>query len=207
MKILKTRRSKNARLHIGETLTIRWGVSRGQNTAGYTTCSLKNGNGKRVAGCNGGGYDLRGTVVGDWVARTFADELRALKEGDFPDRRAGRGKGGPELYGLTFHDPTYDPGKAVVGKDCLDRTLGEGGEGQTVKEAEEAGVSFGLERYQAFYEASSPVPTSRHRIPLIDGACGLSSVLAILRRVGLELHKVQSTSKIEKYEVVAVEAD
>jgi hypothetical protein len=204
---MKKRLSEHARRHVGETLTIRWGVSRGRNTYGYTTCSLRNGSGKRLAACNGGGYDMEGTVVGDWVARTFREELLALKEGDFPDRRTGRREGGPELYGLTFHDPDYDPGKATIGQDCHDRTLGTGSKGQTVEEAEAAGTSLGLERYQAFYAASSPVPTSRHRIPLIDGACGLSSVLAILRRIGLDLRQVTHSSKLDTYEVVRASDD
>lgn len=78
------RLSENARRHIGETLTIRWGTSRGADSYGYTTCSLRNHRGERVAACNGGGYDMRGTVIGNWIAATFPKELRALRSEDMP---------------------------------------------------------------------------------------------------------------------------
>jgi hypothetical protein len=95
------------------------------------------------------------------------------------------------LYGLTFHDPHYRAGRAVIGTDTSDRTLAPGGSiGQTVDEAEKAGVSFGLERLQAQYKASSPHATDRHTIPRIDGACGMSSVEAILRAVGIVLQDI-----------------
>lgn len=76
---MKTKLSENARRHIGESLTIKWGTSRGRDTYGYTTCSLRNHRGQKIAGCNGGGYDMRGTVLGNWIAYTFPNELRALK--------------------------------------------------------------------------------------------------------------------------------
>lgn len=76
---MKTKLTENARRHIGESLTIRWGTSRGRDTYGYTTCSLRNNRGERIASCNGGGYDMRGTVIGHWIAATFPNELRAIK--------------------------------------------------------------------------------------------------------------------------------
>jgi hypothetical protein len=261
---MKTKLTENQRRHLGESITIRWGTSRGQDTYGYTTCSLRNQRGKRVAACNGGGYDMRGTVLGNWIARTFANELCALTPAqmdpqshwqpkharqcdgkcaedyraaftnavageintvagetpepaplpDLPDdcfecpvckgaTRASRdGKRideGRYFYGLTFHDPDYDPGKAVIGKDCSDRTFSGQSNGKTVEQAEKDGDTVGLERYQAFYSASSKVPTERHRIPLIDGACGVSSVMRILNAIGLSLEKVHDSSKLDIY--------
>lgn len=119
-------------------------------------------------------------------------------------RRGERVKVGRRFYGLTFHDPDYDPGKAVVGQDVADRTLDhESGEsvGKTVEEREAAGVSLGLERYQAFYSASSPVPTEKHRVPLIDGACGMSSVEKIIRALGYQLRQTHNSSKLDIYEL------
>jgi hypothetical protein len=173
--------TENIRRHIGETLTIRWGTSRGVNTYGYTTCSLRNQRGERVAACNGGGYDMRGTVLGNWIAATFPKELCALRS---DGKRIDDGR---SFYGLRFYDPNYDPGKAVVGKDCSDRTLvkpDESSEGKTVEQVEAEGVSFGLERLQAFYGATAPHSTERHTRPTIDGACGESSVMEILRASG-----------------------
>lgn len=189
------RLSNNAKRHVGEQITIRWGTSRGRETAGYTTCSLRNGAGKRVAACNGGGYDLRGTVVGHWIAATFADDLRKLRAEDMPEhthwqlshRRICYGR---YFYGLTFHDPDFNPGKAKIGA-----------EGKTVEQAEKDGESLGLERYQAFYRASSHVADKQHRIPRIDGACGFDSVLRILNAIGLSLRKTSSTSRLETWEV------
>jgi hypothetical protein len=93
---------------------------------------------------------------------------------------------GRYFYGLSFHDPNFDPGKAVIGTDCDDRTMTNNGEakGKTVEQAEKDGETIGLERYQAFYRASSKVPTERHTVPLIDGACGFSSVERIMKAIG-----------------------
>jgi len=90
---------------------------------------------------------------------------------------------GRYFYGLTFHDPDFDPGKARIGVDCHDRTMGKGSEGKTVAEAEDAGESLGLERYQAFYSASAKQPDSSHRVPLIDGGCGFDQVVKILEAI------------------------
>lgn len=76
--------TENQRRHIGESLTIRWGTSRGVNSYGYTTCSLRNQRGQRVAYCNGGGYDMRGTVIGNWIAATFPKELCAIRPDKMP---------------------------------------------------------------------------------------------------------------------------
>jgi len=256
--------TQNIRDHIGQSITITWGTSRGRDSYGYTTAVLRDGNGKKVASTCGGGYDMRGTVVGDWLARTFPNELLKLKEKDMPahshfqNERArvcdamcknefqklvneaimedktsdeikamsqtklpddcyecptckGRtrpsrdGKtinDGHYLYGLTFHDPNYDPSKAVIGKDCSDRTLTKGdvdSEGKTVAEAEKAGNSFGLERLQAVYKASSKFATKRHTIPSIDGACGMSSVMQIANAIGIGLKSVSDTKKLDVY--------
>lgn len=176
---------------IGQTLTIRWGTSRARDSYGYRTCSLRDDTGKRRAMCNGGGYDLRGTVIGDWIASEFPKELNQLSPAD-----------AKELYGLTFHDPNYDPGKAVIGQDCHDRTMG-GATGKTVSQAEADGESLGLERYQAFYQASSPFPTERHTIPLIDGACGESAMFRILQSLGLTLRQGMDN---RTYDVYTIEA-
>ena len=136
-------------------LEFKWTTSRARDSYGYNVCTLYVDN-KKVARCNGGGYDMQGTVLGDWIAREFEKDLLQLTE---------------KFYGLTFHDPNYDPGKAVI-------------EGQTIEEREKEGKTVGLDRYQAFYKASSPLPTKNHIIPLIDGACGLSSVQSILTALG-----------------------
>ncbi len=142
---------------------FKWTVSKGRNTYGYNICSLYV-NGIKVSSCNGGGYDMQGTALGNWVEKAFRDELLQLKT---------------EFYGLTFHNPNFNPAKAKV-KDSK-------GVERTVEELEKSGESLGLARYQAFYGASSKVPTENHIVPSIDGACGMSSVTMILNAIGYML--------------------
>jgi hypothetical protein len=144
-------------------LHIKWTVSRARDSYGYNVCTLYV-DGDKAARCNGGGYDMRGTVVGDWIARTFPDKLRQLTK---------------EFYGLSFHDPNFDPGKAIPDPN----------DGRTVEQREKDGVTVGLERYQSFYRASSKLPTERHTVPLLDGAYGLESMLEIAQAIGLQFER------------------
>jgi len=138
------------------TLHFKWTISRARDSYGYNIVTLKVNDIKKSA-CNGGGYDMMGTVLGNYIARTFKDELvKKTKE---------------EFYGLTFHDPNYDPGKHKLKN------------GKTVEQAEEDGESLGLDRYQAFYSASSKLPTKNHVIPSMDGACGMGCMETIMREV------------------------
>lgn len=193
-------------------LQFRWSVSRGRDTYGYNICTLY-ADGERVARCNGGGYDMKGTALGDFIARNYADRLRRRisaepvpcdgceGRGYYPisdgskvecHRCGGTGKRVPEYYGLSFHDPDYDPGKAIIttgfGGDPLDKPM-------TVEEAEKAGESLGLDRYQAFHSASTKFPDEKHRIPLIDGACGFSSVEKIAEAIGLHIEYITDGPK------------
>lgn len=179
------RKTQNIKDQIGSEITIKWGTSRAPDTYGYTTCYLY-AEGKRITGCNGGGYDMRGTVIGSWIAKTFQPELHKLKE---------------PFYGLTHHDPTYDPGKAVIGKDCTDRTARDEAKGMTVAEAEAKGESLGLERYQAIYSASSKVPTKRHRVASLDGGCGEDCMIRVLEAIGLTLERTYNGKKVDIYRV------
>lgn len=141
--------------------------------------------------CRGAGF----TSESDDVCPTCKGAGKVCDPEQYHDCYTCNGKGtripaDESYYGLTFHDPNYDPGKAIIGKDCSDRTLTLGekrSDGLTVEEAEAQGVSIGLERYQAIYAASSKYPTERHTIPSIDGACGFSSVEKIGKAIGLEL--------------------
>jgi hypothetical protein len=101
-------------------LKYKWGTSRGVNTQGYTICTLY-ADGQKVASCNGGGYDMKGTCLADWICQAFGQELRGLaaqahshylltpiplkgrqrKQKYQYDRQDDR-KGG-NLYGMTAH--------------------------------------------------------------------------------------------------------
>lgn len=59
-------------------LSLSWSISRGRDTYGYNICRLDDRTtGKRYR-CMGGGYDMIGTVFGDWLQDTRQDALRTL---------------------------------------------------------------------------------------------------------------------------------
>jgi len=102
-------------------LNISWSTSRGQDTYGYNICRLDDvRTGKRYRTC-GGGYDMIGTVLGDWIEDRFQDELRALVA-DLPKQKYGgttymqiSEEINPKFYGLTI---------SPEGKVCLDGACG-----------------------------------------------------------------------------------
>ena len=58
-------------------LTITYGTSRGRDTYGYAVVTLRE-RGEVKARCNGGGYDMRGTVLADWLQATYQDRLKKI---------------------------------------------------------------------------------------------------------------------------------
>lgn len=90
-------------------LSISWSVSRGRDTYGYNICRLDSHNSGRRYKCMGGGYDMIGTVFGDWLECEYQDELRAHVAG-LPLEECGYSVAGykrvkeeinPKYYGLT----------------------------------------------------------------------------------------------------------
>jgi hypothetical protein len=60
------------------SLSLSWTTSRGRETYGYNICRLDSyATGKRYKTC-GGGYDMTGTVLGDWLESEHQDKLQAL---------------------------------------------------------------------------------------------------------------------------------
>ena len=59
-------------------LEFRWSISRGRDTYGYNICSLWV-DGYKVAACNGGGYDMEGTVFAIWIESNFQKRLNKLE--------------------------------------------------------------------------------------------------------------------------------
>ena len=61
-------------------LEISWTTSKGRDTYGYSICRLDdNVSGKRYRTC-GGGYDMIGTVLGEWFEDQYQSELLELVE-------------------------------------------------------------------------------------------------------------------------------
>lgn len=59
-------------------LALSWSTSRGQDTYGYNICRLDDTNAGKRYKTIGGGYDMVGTVVANWLQDVFQDELQAL---------------------------------------------------------------------------------------------------------------------------------
>lgn len=64
-------------------LTLSWSTSKGRETYGYTICRLDDRNNGRRFRCMGGGYDMIGTVFGEWLETYYQNELVKLDETHF----------------------------------------------------------------------------------------------------------------------------
>jgi hypothetical protein len=67
-------------------LILSWSISRGRNTYGYNICRLDTPAGRYRT--MGGGYDMVGTVVADWLTAQYQERLAELAP----------------FYGLEIHD-------------------------------------------------------------------------------------------------------
>lgn len=63
-------------------LAITWSISRGQDTYGYNICRLDDTQTGKHYRCMGGGYDMIGTVVGQWLEDQFQHRLQRLDLSD-----------------------------------------------------------------------------------------------------------------------------
>ena len=106
-------------------LALSWSISRSRDTYGYNICRLDDTTtGKRYR-CSGGGYDMTGTVLADWLTDVCQSELQALapragawysKANGYrtnPDRLNG-------LYGLSINE---DTGTASINGACGVRSV------------------------------------------------------------------------------------
>lgn len=60
------------------SLMIDWSKSRGESTYGWNICRLKDTyTGKRYRTC-GGGFDMIGSVLGNWLADRYQDRLETI---------------------------------------------------------------------------------------------------------------------------------
>lgn len=96
----------------GLPIRTKWTTSRGYETYGYNICSLYIGQ-KKCFSCNGGGYDMEGTVIADMMKALFPKELLKLAK-----------KGG--FYGLQEYEGSFILDGAC-GKSSMERILKEFG--------------------------------------------------------------------------------
>ena len=61
-----------------ETLVFKWTTSKGRNTYGWNICTLKDRRGNKISSTCGGGYDMKGTAFGDFIADYFGEQLKRL---------------------------------------------------------------------------------------------------------------------------------
>jgi hypothetical protein len=91
-------------------LTIRWSTSRGRDTYGYNICTVTDQETGKKYRCNGGGYDMLGTSVGNWLQDRYQTELLAISHRAYSRyTEAGEGSSwhreGNEngLYGMCYY--------------------------------------------------------------------------------------------------------
>lgn len=58
-------------------LRYSWSISRGRDTYGYNLLTLRE-DGQKVASTCGGGYDMQGTVLADWLLSAYPERMKAL---------------------------------------------------------------------------------------------------------------------------------
>ena len=89
-------------------LSLSWSVSKGQYTYGYNICRLDDRNNGHRFRTIGGGYDMIGTVFGEWLQHYYQSELIKIKDGDF--------------YGMTYRaDKNQVVLDGACGIDCMMR--------------------------------------------------------------------------------------
>lgn len=60
-------------------LVLSWSVSKGRDTYGYNICRLDDRNSGKRYRTIGGGYDMIGTVFGEWLQDNYQEQLQAIK--------------------------------------------------------------------------------------------------------------------------------
>ena len=89
-----------------KSLTVKWSVSKAQNTYSYNICTVINDdNGERFK-CLGGGYDMLGTSLANFIEKEYQAELmqnsgKAYSLQGYPENIQDASKQG--FYGMTAH--------------------------------------------------------------------------------------------------------
>ena len=119
-----------------KTLVFKWTTSKGRNTYGWNICTLKDKRGNKISSTCGGGYDMKGTAFGDFIAHYFGEELKRLSAnyGSFD-------KGG--FYGLRHYNNKTRKSQKRASKHT--RTTIDGACGFSSMERILNKIGFGLE--------------------------------------------------------------
>lgn len=89
-------------------LALSWSTSRGQDTYGYNICRLDVRSTGRRLKCMGGGYDMVGTVVGEWLQAAYQVRLVELANNSHNNSGVPLSRGGRYIRIAEFYGMTYD---------------------------------------------------------------------------------------------------
>lgn len=156
-----------------KNLHFKWTISRGSNTSGQNICTLWV-DGNRVARTLGGGFDMEGTVLGEWLQKEYQCELHNLMVANGIRRMPNynsyeTGKGTVYCYALPeFHGMTY-----YVGPDQSSWIILDGGFGFPAMEIIAEAIGIKLKRNPAskryenhnFYTAIIETKTNFPQMP------------------------------------------
>lgn len=155
----------------GLSLQLTWSTSRGADTYGYNICTLRV-HGERIASTCGGGYDMTGTVLGDFIQEAFQRELVAMAT-DHPERFAAWFDEGAKKSRHVQDEHGRSPRGSLYGATVYTRPAHPG-------EDNPASVVLGDNRVTRV---------------VLDGGCGESSMRTILNALGWEWKWVGGTSR------------
>lgn len=108
-------------------LSLSWSVSRGRETYGYNICRLDDRERGQRFKCMGGGYDMVGTVLAEWLCANYQEKLLAIKERSayYFSTEKGHESRDPEngaFYGMKYHvDDNKISIDGACGLDCVMR--------------------------------------------------------------------------------------
>lgn len=120
-------------------LAFKWTVSKGHDTYGYNICSLYV-DGSKVASCNGGGYDMEGTVLAQYLVREFQERLMTIADRarvqciQHENMEWSRITEEGGLYGMTYLKPKSLKPHVTINGAC--------GSDSVLKIAKEAGITL-----------------------------------------------------------------
>ncbi|WAW11559.1 hypothetical protein vBAcePPAc_0182 [Aeromonas phage vB_AceP_PAc] len=105
-------------------LVLSWSVSKGRDTYGYNICRLDDrNNGKRFR-CMGGGYDMIGTVFGEWLQENYQEQLQAIKARSHyitDEKGTGSNPRPDSLYGMRWKTDNTVSLDGACGLECMIR--------------------------------------------------------------------------------------
>lgn len=108
-------------------LVLSWSTSKGRDTYCYNICRLDDRNNGQRFRTIGGGYDMIGTVFGQWLQANYQDQLQAIKDRahqEYTEENSFRRyiDSKERLYGMTYNFKDNNVSlDGVCGLECMIR--------------------------------------------------------------------------------------